>query len=41
MKQEQFEKEIQEAIDAADRALYCLEQARKHWDQQKAGGFMT
>ena len=49
MKQEEFEKEIQEAIDAADRALYCLEQARKSLGSAKgwglydmiAGGFFS
>ena len=49
MKQEDFRKEIQEAIDAADRALYCLEQARKSLGSAKgwglydmiAGGFFS
>jgi hypothetical protein len=29
MEQEQYRREVQEAIDAADRALYSLERARR------------
>ena len=29
MEQDQYRKELQEAVDAADRALYSLEQAKR------------
>ena len=49
MDKEQFKKEIQEAITAADRALYSLEQARKALGSARgwglydmfAGGFFS
>lgn len=49
MKQDQYKKELQEAIDAADRALYDLERAKKSLGSAKgwglfdmfAGGFIS
>ncbi len=49
MEQEQYRQEIQEAIDAADRALYSLERARKSLGSAQgwgiydmfAGGFVS
>ena len=49
MEQEYYRREIQEAIDAADRALYSLEQARKSLGSARgwgvydmfAGGFVS
>ena len=49
MEQEQYRREVQEAIDAADRALYSLERARKSLGSARgwgiydmfAGGFVS
>ena len=49
MEKDQFRKEIQEAVTAADRALHCLEQARRSLGSARgwgiydmvAGGFFS
>ena len=49
MEQDQYRKELQEAVDAADRALYSLEQAKRSLGSAKgwglydmiAGGFVS